>query len=714
VTPDDPDLARRVASLQALFCPAAVAVIGASRDPAAIGHRVFAALRAGFRGPVYPVNAMANEIDGVRAWPSVHDLARPVDLAVVTTPRDAVLPVLQQCGACGVKAVVVITAGFSECGPEGAVVQERIRETARAAGMRLVGPNCLGVINADPAVRLNASFAPLMPEPGNIAMSSQSGGLGIALLAAARRNGLGVSIFVSVGNKADVSGNDLLEYWEQDLNTGVILLYVESFGNPRRFARVARRVGRSKPIIAIKGGRSAAGGRAAGSHTAALAAKEIAVDALFCQSGVIRVETLEELFDVAAVLAHQPLPAGPRVGIITNAGGPAILAADACEAAGLTVPPLSSALQKRLAEFLPRGAGLGNPVDMIAAAGPAEFRATITEVLSSGEVDALIALYVSVGSVPTAEVTAAIREGVDCASAGRPVVACLTVPGAEPVRVIAGSPPLPAYNFPEEAARALGRAAKYAAWKHQPLGAIPEFRHGFAPVRVHCQAVLTERGSGWLSAEETRRLLDLAGFVHTPGGIATTADEAVRLAKLLDGPVAVKLVSRSLLHKSDVGGVRLNLIGPDSVRLAFHSIREAVERLGKADAFEGVIVQPMVPDGVEVVVGMTQDPLFGPLVMFGLGGVFVEVLADVCFRITPLTDRDAAEMVRSIKGFRLLEGYRGHPRCDVAAVEELLLRLSGLVEAVPEVAELDFNPVMALPAGRGTVIVDARVRVASI
>jgi acetyl coenzyme A synthetase (ADP forming)-like protein len=705
---------RPAPSLRPLLCPKSVAVVGASRNPASIGFRVLdGMLKAGFAGPVYPVNPRADAVLGRAAYPSVRVVPGPVDLAVITTPRDAVLPVLEDCAAHGVRAVVVITAGFAEVGPDGRELQERIVRLLNDSRMRMVGPNCLGLINADAAVRLNASFSPIFPAAGPVAMSSQSGAVGLAALGAAGRYGMGFSTFVSVGNKADVSGNDLLEYWEQDEATRVILLYLESFGNPRRFARIARRVGRTKPIVAIKSGRSKAGGRAAGSHTAALAAREVAVDALFHQSGVIRVDTLEELFDVAIVLANQPLPAGPRIAVVTNAGGPGILAADAAEACGLQVPPPTPALRARLGGILPSAAGLSNPIDMIATATPEQFRATIDAVLQSGEFDALLVEYVDVGMFPLDAITTGIRGGVDdAARAGAkpaPVLGCLMTAEGTPARTLPGPRPMPLFAFPEPAVRALGHAARYAEWKSQPPGTTPGDATEFAAAGHLFRAALADRGPGWLTADECRRALRDAGFRLPGGGTAVTDDQAVTLARSVGYPVALKLSSRSLLHKTEVGGVRLDLMDDAAVKAAFEDIRRRAEQAGPAGAFEGVIVQPMIRDAVEVVLGMTHDPAFGPLIMFGLGGIHVELLADVCFRITPLTDRDAAEMVRSIRGVRLLEGYRGHPRADIAALEQLLLRLSGLVEAVPEIQELDLNPVMALADGYA--IVDARIRV---
>jgi acetyl coenzyme A synthetase (ADP forming)-like protein len=709
--------AATAASLRPFFFPAAVAVVGASRAPAGIGYRILEALIANsFQGAIYPVNPRAAEICSLRAYASVRDIPEPVDLAVVAVPRDAVLGVVDECAERGVKALVVITAGFAETGADGRALQQRLVEKVRGCGMRMVGPNCLGLLNTDPRVRLNASFSPFFPPPGVVAMSSQSGALGIASLALARQRRLGVSNFVSVGNKADVSSNDLLQFWEEDERTRVILLYLESFGNPRRFARIARRVGRSKPIVALKAGRSQSGTRAAGSHTAALAASDVAVDALFRQTGVIRAETVDEMFDLAAALGSQPLPRGRRVAIVTNAGGPGILCADACEAGGLSVSELSEATRSSLAAFLPPAASLANPVDMIASASPDHFRRAVETVLSASEVDSLIVIFIPVGVVKTEEAARAVGEGVAAARAAghgmKPVLACMMAEEGAPNPLPLDSETIPVYAFPEAAARALGKIAVYANWRAAPLGVIPDFKDiDSEKAREICVNAIQARGPSWLSADETRAVLAAIGLPLPAGGTAKSADEAAKLARAVGFPVALKLASHSIVHKTEIGAVRLNLSDEESVRRAFEEIRSRLARDGKLDAMDGVLVQPMILSGVEVMVGVTADPLFGPLIAFGLGGIHVEILGDVRFRVTPLSDRDAAEMVREIRGFRLLEGYRGHPPADVEAIQDALLRVSRLVEEVPEIGELDLNPIFALPPGQGCVIADARIRV---
>ncbi len=705
-----------IESLKPLLAPRSVAVVGASRDPNSIGHRILEAmLMSHFQGPVYPINPKASVVRCLRCYPSLKSLPEPVDLAVVAVPRDAVLSVMEDGFDAGVKSFVVITAGFAEVSAEGRALQQQMLERLRATGRRMVGPNCLGLLNTSPSVQLNASFSPIFPPMGRVAMSSQSGALGLAILASAASMGLGISQFVSVGNQADVSTNDLLEYWEHDEDTDVILLYVESFGEPRRFARLARRISRGKPIVALKSGRSGSGARAAGSHTAALAASDVAVDALFHQTGIIRAESLQEMFELAITLSRQPMPKGRRVGIITNAGGPAILCADACEAAGLVNPEFNPSTKEILAKVLPRTASVNNPVDMIASAQAPQYRHCVEHVLRSGEVDALIVIYIPIGMSALREVESAIQSGVLAAKdAGIHELPVLTIVMSQPGQSGEGAMTLndfPCFQYPEAAAKVLGRLVDYASWLAQPVGQFPA-QEGLAASRVRefCRQTIYQDGSGWLGALATRDLLSLAGFPLPQGGVARSADEAVALADRVGYPVAIKLASKQILHKTEVGGVQLHLKNADAVRKAMVAIEQRLRDRDLQAAMEGVIVQPMLSAGVELMVGMTQDKLFGPLIAFGLGGIHVEILKDVCFRVTPLSDVDVQHMIRNIKGFRLLEGYRGHPPADIASLEALLLRLSELVEAVPEMAELDFNPVMAMPPGQGCVIVDARIR----
>lgn len=698
------------ASLLPMFFPRAVAVIGASTTPGSIGDRLFRNLLAdSFTGPLYPVNPTARVIRSVRAYPSVKDIPDEVDLAFVVVPARGVPDVVQECAEAGVRGVVVISAGFSETGEEGARAEAALVRLVREAGMRMVGPNCMGLLNTASEVSLNGTFAPVFPPKGNIAMSSQSGALGISILDYARSADIGISQFVSVGNKADVSGNDLLLAWESDPQTDVILLYLESFGNPRKFSRIARRISRSKPIVAVKSGRTSAGSRAASSHTGALASSDVAVDALFRQAGVIRVETIEELFAVGSLLADQPIPRGRKVSIITNAGGPGILAADALEANGLEIPALSEGLQDKLKTVLPAEAATANPVDMIASGGAEAYEFATSAIMESGEVDIVMVIYIPVMPGKAEGVGAAIRR---CQDAHEGDVILVTVfMQHDATHLMAGKESarrIPNYLFPEQAALALTRAVAYSEWRRRDPGQIAEFEDvDPAAAQAIVAAAIDRMGEagGWLEPDEVSAVISAFGLRVPTTLVAVTEDEAVTHAATIAGPVVLKVVSPSALHKSDVGGVLLDIEGEEEVRTAYRKVTAAVPDP------EGVVVQEFLPEGHEVLIGSTEDPNFGSLVGFGLGGITVELLGDVAFRIHPLTDVDAAEMVRAVRGFPMLEGYRNLPVGDVAATEEALERVSAMLTTLPEISEMDLNPVKVLPPGKGVMVVDARIRV---
>ncbi|MGF1616266.1 MAG: GNAT family N-acetyltransferase [Acidimicrobiia bacterium] len=699
------------ASLLPMFFPRSVAVIGASNNPASIGGRLFHnILSEGFTGPLYPVNPKSRVVRSVRAYSSVMDVPDDVDLAFVVVPQPMVIGVVKECVEKGVRGVVVISAGFSEVGAKGATDEAELLKIVRESGMRMVGPNCMGLLNTASAVRLNGTFAPVYPPAGNVAMSSQSGALGISILDYATRNNIGISQFVSVGNKADVSANDLLLAWEDDPETDVITLYLESFGNPTRFSRLARRIGRRKPIIAVKSGRSVAGSRAASSHTGALASSDVAVDALFRHAGVIRVDTIEELFGAANLLANQPVPAGTRVGIVTNAGGPGILAADSLEANGLELPELSAGLRSAMQSHLPEEASTRNPVDLIASGGPAQFEAVTRLLLESGEVDAVMVIYVPTSPDGAHDVAMAIRSCQDGYEGGVALLSVFMQAGdvARPLGGGDGQRGIPTYAFPEAAALALSRAVGHGAWRAREQGVESRLEDdSVTAIRI----VIDRAADGapedgvWLDPADVELVLQYAGLRVPKSAKAHTADEAVERAAEIGGPVVLKVISASALHKSDVGGVILGVEGEAEVRSGFGAVTGVVH-----DA-EGVLIQEFVSGGHEVLVGMTQDPNFGPLVVFGLGGIYVELLKDVAFRIHPLTDVDAGEMIRDTKGFKLLEGYRNQPEGDIAALEDAILRVSALISAVPELVEMDLNPVKVHQPGGGVTVVDARVRI---
>jgi acetate---CoA ligase (ADP-forming) len=690
------DHAAVVASLRPFFRAGTVAVVGASHRRKTIGGELFRnILDADFAGAAFPVNLKAEPVAGVRAYRSIGEIGEPIELAVICLPAAHVLDAASDALRHGVRALCVISAGFAETGDEGRARQERLLALVRAHGARLVGPNCLGV--AVPGCGLNATFASRALPAGGIGFSSQSGALGLALLEKATERGLGFSSFISIGNKADVSSNDLLEWWEDDPATDLVLLYLESFGNPRTFARVARRVARRKPILALKAGSTSAGSRAASSHTAALAGSDKAVEALFHQAGVLRARTLEELVDAAAVLSTQPLPHGRRVGVITNAGGLGILCADACEGVGLELPELSEETRTALAAIVPDEASLHNPVDLLGSATAATYESVLPLVLADPGIDALIVIFVPPVVAGADEVAAAIRTAVEASAREKPVLAAVISAEGTPAVLSEAGSPVVALPYPESAARALAFACERTAWLGREPEAAPELEVDNNAGRSVVDAALAESIDSWLPADRIRLLLDAYGIPLVPERIAQDADEAEASARELGFPVVVKSASPGV-HKSDIGGVALDLRdGAD--------VREAFERIGAP-----AIVQPFIGSGAELLAGAVQDPIFGPLVGFGPGGADAELIGEAGFRIAPLNVLDARELVLSGKAGRLVAGFRGAPAADVEALVDLLLRLGRLVEEIPEVAELDLNPILAL--SDGCIAVDARIRIA--
>jgi acetyl coenzyme A synthetase (ADP forming)-like protein len=684
-----------VASLRSFFEPTSVAVVGASPRRGTIGGELFRnVLEGDFAGAAYPVNPKGAAVAGVRGYASVAEIPDPVDLAVIAVPGEHVLAAVEDALRNGVRALVVISAGFAEIGREGAERQDRLLALVRAHGARLIGPNCLGIAVAGP--RLNATFAARSAPSGNIGFSSQSGALGLALLEAADARGLGLSAFVSIGNKADVSSNDLLEWWEDDEATEVVLLYVESFGNPRRFGRLARRVARRKPILALKSGTSATGQRAASSHTAALAGSEAGVDALFHQAGVTRAASLEELIDVATLLSSQPEPRGRRVAVLTNAGGLGILAADACDAAGLELPSLSEETFARLREFLPAEASVANPVDMLGSATAASYEQALPVLLADSHVDSLLALFVPAVTATADQVAVAVDSAARAAGSDKPVLAVVMSSAGVPEALRSGSSAA-AFGYPESAARALGRVADRAEWLRRPLGSVPALDGIDRAVALAVvERALSRSEDSWLNPSETRELLEAYGLPLVPERIAEDAEAAAQTASELGFPAVVKSAAAGA-HKTETGGIALDL--EDEV-----AVRAAAERIGFP-----VIVQPMLRGGTELLAGLLQDPVFGPLVAFGPGGVFAELIGEASLRLAPLTDIDAGELVTAGKAGRLVRGFRGASPADPAALVDLVQRLAALGEDLPAVAELDLNPVLGFPDR--AVAVDARVRI---
>ncbi len=695
-------------SLQFLLRPRSVAVIGASRERGAIGADVFHNLLThGFNGPVFPVHPKADSVQSVRAYHTVEEVPDEVELAVVIVPRERALAVADACIRKGVRALVVISAGFAETGAEGKALQDELARRVRAAGVRMVGPNCVGVLNTEATVRLDATFCPVPPPPGPVGFCSHSGALGVVLLDHAAQFSLGISQFVSLGNGADVATTDVLEHWADDASTRVILLYLESIEDPPAFLRMARRVSALKPIVAVKSGRTVAGARAAQSHTDALAGPDAAVDALFAQCGVIRADTFQELLDTGRLLASQPVPAGKRVGILTNAGGPGILATDACERHGLEVPPLGAATQQALGSFLMDVASVTNPVDMISSATPEAYEKAVAAMLADETLEALMVLWVPRVLSEMQGVARAIARSA--AGATKPVLVCWVTPqvvpeAAETLRA-AG---LPAYRLPEEAAAALSRTVQYSSWLAKPRGEVPEL----ADVQPERARVALRGGEGdrWLDPAQVQELLSAYGLAMPRCELVRSAREAAAAAARIAGPVALKLASDTITHKSDLGGVKLGLATPDEAAAAYCSLERRMEELGRLSEMSGALVQEMIPAGVEVLVGMTRLAGYGPLLAFGLGGTAVEVWNDVVFRLAPITDADAREMVGGLKGAKLLDGHRGGPVADRVALADVLLRMSRMAVEHPELQQLDINPLVAGLPGRPPIAVDARVQ----
>jgi acyl-CoA synthetase (NDP forming)/L-amino acid N-acyltransferase YncA len=701
---DDRERRAEHASLRPLLAPTAVAVVGAGRTPGGIGHETLRALRQyGFTGSLYAVNPHAATIAGVPAHPSLLDLPGQIDLVVIAVPAAATAQVLTDAAASGARAAIVLGSGFGEAGPDGRCHQAELVRLARDHGIRLVGPNCLGLINTDPAIRLDASFAPAPPPRGGLAVASQSGAVGVAILDHARRTGCGISSFVSLGNKADVSGNDLIAYWHDDPATTAVALYLESFGNPRRFSRTVRALARRKPVLALKSGRSPAGARAGASHTAAAAAPDVTVDALFAQAGVVRADNLGDLLDAARLLTDQPLPRGDRVAIVGNAGGVNVLTADAAESHGLRTPALSQTLRTSLATAAPDATGDDNPLDLGAAATAEAFANTVQAVAASGEVDALLLIVAATRANDVPGTLAALAPVLD---QNRDLAVSVVLIGMPDAPAVIGARRAPVFDLPERAVRALGHAVRYAAWRSQPLGGRIELAGVDTDAARAAVADALVAGPGWQPPERVAQVLAAYGIPLVRSVVVTNGDAAVQAAETLGFPVVLKSADPDLVHKSDAGAVALHLTDADQVRAAYVTVAAA------GRPARGALVQPMADGQVELVAGVVHDPLFGSLVMAGLGGVHTDLLGDRVFRLVPMTDLDPGRMWRTLHGAPLLTGYRGAPAVDTAAVEDLLSRIGRLAEDLPEVAELDLNPVLAGP--NGAIAVDAKLRLAAV
>ncbi len=691
--------------LDSIFSPRAVAVVGASRRRESLGFRLLHNLVVNeFSGALFPVNPNASAIHSIKCYPTVAAIPDPVDLAVIMVPRPKVLGAVEECIAKGVKGLIVITAGFSETGEEGAALERRLRATVRAAGVRMIGPNCMGVINTDPETALDATFSPTAARPGAIGFVSQSGALGVAILNVAQDIGVGLTQFVSMGNKADVSGNDMIEHWEDDPETKVIAMYLESFGNPRRFTEIAKRVTRKKPILVVKSGRTAEGARAATSHTGAIVGTDVTVSAFLEQCGVLRANTIEEMFDVARALARVPLPGGTRVGIVTNAGGPAIMATDACVNLGLHMAELADATKAALRSFLPPEASVGNPVDMIASATPEGYAKSVAAVLDDPAVDMVMVINVTPVLANPIDVLQAIAAVAK--DRPKPVLAVMmaTEEFYDAVKTQRDLPPV--YHFPEPAARVMYLLARYAAWRRRPADATaPSFETDDARV----EAILGEVKDGYLDQAAAFRVLELYGVPVAKWRLTAGRDEVKAAAGEVGYPVVLKAVASDLVHKSEAGAVKVDLRDEEELGRAVAEMEASVGAAGHT--VDGFLVQEMARGGHEVIFGITTDARFGPLLMFGLGGKYVEVFQDIRFAVTPLDAEEARDVVRGIRGFKLLEGVRGEPGADLDLLVEILLRLAQLSQRHPRIRELDLNPFLAGPDRTTARALDARIRV---
>lgn len=704
--------------LRALFAPKSVAVIGASTKPDSLGRVVFKnILFHGYTGVVYPVNPKAKSILGVKAYPSVLEVPDEIDLAVIIVPAMAVASVLEECGRKGVRAAIIISSGFKEIGEEGAKREAVLQEVARRYGIALLGPNCLGVINTDPEVSLNATFAHSMPRRGNIAFISQSGALGVAALEHAQRHHIGLSKFISIGNKADLHENHLLEHLQDDPLSDVVLLYVEDLEDPQEFHKLATEItserAKKMPILAIKSGRTLEGAKAATSHTGALAGSDEVYDSVFMQSGVLRVETIEELFDYAVAFAHQPLPRGNRLAIVTNAGGAGILATDAAVRHGLQLASFTAETERKLRALLPPTVNVANPVDMTGEPNELRYETVVRTVLADPNVDGVIVIAAPHILMSLENIARHIVQASQETQGEKPLLACLmAVTDARPAIEILETARIPNYSFPERAARALAAMARYSDWVHRPRTEYRIFTDIQGEQVREIIARAQREGRSFLPEPEAHELLKAYGFPVLKYRLASTEEEAIAAANEIGYPVVLKIVSPDIVHKVDVGGVKLNIHNDQELREGYRKMLADVQRAKPNAHIMGVFVQEFVTGGKETILGLKRDPLFGPLLMFGLGGIYVEALRDVTFRIAPIRELGVQRMIRQIRGFKILEGFRGEPPSDREAIAESLARLSQLATELEEIVELDINPLIVFEKGRGARVVDARILIA--
>ena len=701
--------------LDAILKPKSIAVVGASRREGSIGREILHQLiEFDFHGKLFPVNPKADFIHSIKAFPSVSSIPDPVDLAIIVVPREEVPSVIDDCGKKGVRGLVVITAGFSETGEEGKGFEAQLGERVRHYGMRMIGPNCMGVINTAPAVRMDATFAPTLPLTGRIAFMSQSGALGVAILNIARQLDMGFSFFVSMGNKTNVSGNDLLEYWEDDPQTDLILMYFESFGDAKRFMQICRRISKRKVLLVVKSGRTEAGARAASSHTGALVARQgldVATDALLEQCGAVRVNTVEELFDLALAFSKNPLPRGNRLGILTNAGGPAIMATDTAIAHGLRMANFSEQTCHELRRLLPPEASIQNPVDMLPQSDRSKYDACARILLEDEGIDMLLVVFVPPMLISAMDIVLGLEQLRP--KYQKPVVGVIMATEEFFVELNRDHPShMALYIFPDSAVNALAALDRYRLWRDKPVGEVKHFEVASRAAEELIQEV-RRQGREQLTAEESLRLMGCYGIPVAKSMSVANREELGRVAKEVRYPAVLKAVAPDLVHKMDVGGVVVDLRGPEELLAAAQKMTESVARhrgTSPGSGGLGFLIQEYVHGGREVIVGITHDPKFGPLVMFGLGGIYVETMKDVVFRVPPLTDLEAHEMIRQIRGYSLLRGVRGEAPVDIDALAEILQRFSQLAGDMPGITEIEINPLLVFPQAGEFRAVDARAR----
>ena len=695
--------------LEHIFRPKSVAVIGASPKKGSFGREILHNLIINeFNGKIFPVNPNYEVIHSIKCYSTILDVPDAVDLAIIVIPRDAVLEVAEKCGNKGVRGLVVISAGFKEVGGRGIELENQLVEICQKYRMRMIGPNCFGIVNTDPEYSLNCTFGKTIPLQGKVGFISQSGALGEALMNHAHELGLGFSMVASIGNKADISANDILEFWQDDPHTSIILLYLESFGNPRKFTRAAREISRTKPIIAVKSGRTRQGAMAASSHTGALAELDVGVDALFDQCGVIRVSSVEELFDVAAFLANQPIPKANRVAIVSNAGGPGLLATDSLVSLGMEVTPFSAETKKNLKSALSGQGSINNPLDLVAGAGGKQFKNALGVVKNDKNYDTIIPIFVPPVTIDQMEVAQSILEGVK--GTKKSVIACFMGAGEGSHGVdFLKKNNIPVYVFPEAIAKTLALVDSYRRWLERPKGQFRNFKVARNDAQKLIDRALSD-GQNAITGEAALELLRYYGIPAALGRVAESEKEAVAVAEEIGFPVVMKVNTPEILHKTELGAVVVDLRTTKEIKSAFRELKQKTLKIKKGRSKEpfSVFLQEMITGGIEIVIGMTTEPSFGPLIMFGLGGIYVEILKDVAFRINPLNDYNADEMVKSIKSYPLLTGIRGNEPADIDTLKESLLRLSQLVSDFDSISEIDINPFIAKSKKGASKAVDAR------